>query len=559
MGATMSDSMYEFLRSGRKGKAVDLEKLSRYTVDNDRWDRRDFDRLLTQIPELSAARHRLAQNVAGDCGYDEGADALWMLYKINPELLEDFAIRPSRLVNKRVNEELEKLAPYLNVRRWTQGEPVGAALAFEKMEPDIEILYDRLHEELEKQKEYEEAVQKAIEAAQDELTAQEMIDQWLDAQPEPEPSEGDEDGQGTPIEIPAELQAALDQARQEAAQAQARAEQTLEDLQAALDGIAPEIRQSLSEAAQKANEYLDTLNSMSQSWGQEFADLMRLPAARRLELAKKLNTPKFAQMSKLIGPFTREAIAENKRKVTNTPEEIVDLTFGDDLPRVIPPELARFDLEETELLFLKDLVEHNLVQYEMKGFEKLARGGIIYCHDGSGSMGSPSQREIWAKAIGLALLHVARKQKRSFYGIQFGSPGQIRVDDFRDTRKLTPEKVIDFAEFFFGGGTCFQTPLTHAMEILKRENAEFGAVQSDIVFATDGQAPISEQFMRNFKELQHKLDCKVWGVAIAAGESGNPREAGLQREPLNTLCDGKVATIQSLLNAKDLKDVFRGI
>ena len=902
-----SESLNHWLQeSKRKPKPTDLEKLSRYTVDNDRWDRRDFDRLLKQIPELSSARRQLADNIAGEMGYDEGADAMWMLYKISPDLLEDFDIRPSRLVNKRVNAEFEKLPQYLNVRRWTQGEPVGAALAFEKLEPDIEVLYDRIMPEVEEQqKQYEQALQDALQAQQDELTADEMIKQWLDAQEDGD-EEGDEQGQDGPS-IPAELQAALDQARQEAADAQQRAQGALEDLQAALDGVSPDIRQALAEGLEKANEYLDQLNSMSHSWGQELADLMRLPAAKRLELAKKLNTPKFQEMSKLIGPFTREALAENKRKITKTPEEIVNLTFGDDLPRVIPPELARLDFEETEWMFLKDFTQKNLVQYEMQGIEKLARGGIIYCHDGSGSM--EGQREIWAKAIGLALLHVARKQKRSFYGIQFGSTNQIRIDDFRDTRKLTPEKVIDFAEYFYGGGpleknqrvatptgwktisslkpgdqvcgsdgkptevlgvfpqgildvyrmtfsdgatvlcdkthrwtvwdnggrtkktitvermldnglfrdysgrysqqpdyrqvrfripianavetvervlpldpylvgyllgdgsmgsgspsiTCaetdqgwrevlpegvqvrnvekrigfcpiyqlttgqrgtsrpgcnpvteglrglglwgltdddkfipdeylwgsidqrwsllqglldsdgsydkpgraefssisrkliegmvhlvqslgglakiskrtvrdnerplwrvqvmlnskkppfrlkrkatlwknrtrlirsivkiersisteavcikvaandglfltegfavthntdFQAPLRHAMDIMKKENAEFGAVQSDVVFATDGQAPISDAFMRNLKELQHKLDFCVWGVAISAGVSANPREAGLTLEPLRTLCDGKVATVHSLLNAKDLKAVFRGV
>lgn len=526
----------------RRDKPEDLEKLSRYTIDNDRWDRRDFDRLLKQQPELSSARHKLAENIAGELGYDEGADALWLLYKINPQLLDDFSIRPSRLLNKRINEAMLDLDQYSSLRRWTRGEQVASALAFEKIEPYLEVLYDRMREQLEQQQRYEDAITEAGRARTEAQTADEILEQWLDDNPDADPTD----------ETLVNLQQVSEDANEKAERAEQTAADEFTELEASLDAAVPDIQDSVGVALDKANDYLDTLNNMAQGWGQELRDLTRLPADRRLELAKRLNTPKFAQMSKLIGPFTREALAENKRKVVVIPEEIVDLTFGDDLPRVIPPELAKLDLEETEILFLKDMVEKRLVQYEMKGFEKIARGGIIYCHDGSGSMAG--EREIWAKAVGLALLHVARKQKRSFYGIQFGGPNQIRIDDFRDTRNITPEKVIDFAEYFYGGGTDFQAPLRHAMDILKREHDENGAVQADIVFATDGQAHITPEFMSQLKDLQKKLDFKVWGIAIGTGGVNEVR-----REPLNTLCDGRVASIQSLLNAKDIRDIFRGI
>ena len=562
----MTDSLDPFLRESQIKKPQDLEKLSRHTVDHDRWDWRDFNRLLKQMPELNAARTRLAEDIAGDLGYDEGADAFFMLHKINPERLPDYEIRPTRLLNARVNEELEKLSEYQNVRRWTMGEQVGAALAFEKMEPDIAALYSRLQNEIEKQQELEEKLKELAKAQQDEQSVEEMIQQWMEENKEEEPPPEGESEEGQPVPgqgqgqpIPANLQEALGAARAARQAAEQEAQQAQRELMDALDAATPEIRDRMQEAAKKADEYLDNLNSMAQSWGQELTDLMRLPAEKRLELAQRLNTPKFQAMAKLIGPFQREALADNARKVVQIPEEITDVTTGDDIPRVIPSELAKFDMEETEILFLKDLTQKNLVQYEMKGTEKIARGGIIYIHDGSGSM--EGQREIWAKGMGLALLAIARKQKRSFYGIQFGSTNQIRVDDFRDTRKLTPERVIDFAEFFYGGGTDFQAPLKHAMDILKREHAEDGAVRHDIVFVTDGCAGVTDAFMKEFKELQRKLDARVYGIAVAAGPSGNPYEAGLQSEPLRTICDGRVATIDKILNAKDgdLKKIFRSI
>ncbi len=524
-------------------KPLDLEALARYTVDNDRWDRKDFELTLKNQPEISKARKKLATNIAGELGYDEGADAYWLLRKVNPELQEDYDIRPSRLLNKRVNEQVMELPDFPNVRRWTVGDPIASALAFEKMEPDIERLYDQMEEQMEKQKEYEQALQEALAAQQDALSAQEMLDQWM---------EKNEDNEEADEQEQEQLEQAAQAAQEKADDAQDAAGEALSELEASINGMSSQIQGTMGDALAKANEYMETINNMSQAWGSEPGELMRLPAEKRMELAKKLGTEKFRRMAQLIGPSIREAFAEQKRKYIYTPAEIVDLTLGDHIPRLIPSELVKIGIPELEDLFIKDLLERRLVEYEMRDIEKIARGGIIYIHDGSGSM--QGDREIWAKAIGLAFLHVARKQKRSFYGIQFGSRGQIRIDDFRDTRKLDPNKVIDFAEYFYNGGTDFESPLTHAMEILKRENEEFGAIQSDIVFVTDGCAMISPQFMTSLKQLQTKLDATIWGISIGIGGRDETR-----REPLNELCDGKVASLKTLLNATDIKDIFRAM
>lgn len=548
---------------------VDLEKKSRYSVKADRWDMAAFERILASQSELATARQKLATNIAGEMGLDEGADAFWLLAKVYPTLADDPDIRPSRLLNKRVNEELVNLTEYKSVRRWTEGDPIASALAFEKLEPYIEPLYDKLQKEKEKQDEYEEKLKQAMAAASEQKTADEMLQEYLDAQPEE--GEGDEEGEGEGDPEGDALRAAAAQAQANAQGAADSAAQALADFQQSMDGRTGEIQGELAKGLNEADQHLEMLNNMSIAWGSEPGDLMRLPAERRIELARRLNTPKFANMSRLIGPMIRDAFAEQKRKVVHTREEIVDLETGDDLPRVVATEWARLSTsEETELLFFKDLAMQNLVQYQMKGFEKIARGGIIYCHDGSGSM--QGDREVWAKAVGLALLHVARRQKRSFYGIQFGSRGsydhktkkcrgEIRVDDFSDTKQLDADKVIDFAEFFFNGGTDFVSPLNAALQILQAQYDEFGGVQADIVFATDGCAGLTDDWMRTFKEVQRKLDFKVWGIKIA-GIGGEGRYRGLDEtagEPLNTLCDGKVATLSSILNSADIRSVFGGL
>lgn len=538
-------------------KRDNLERLSRYSVRNDRWDLKTFEQLLAQQPSVSATRKKLADNIAGEMGYDEIADLIWLMLKVTPEMADKPDVRPSRHVNHRVNEEVIRLPSLANLRRFTLGDPIATVQAVEEIEPEVETVYDRLREAIKRQEQYEQALRDLLEAREEQRTAEQILEQWLQKEEDEDEqggeAEGEGKGQGGEEEQERLEQAAAD-ARDKTDGADQAAADALANLEAALNGAAGEIQGQMNSALQKAADSQEAIQTMAETWGTDPGSLRRLPAKERIRLARKLGTPKFRQMAALIGPMFRLADAEQKRKVVYTPEEIYDLGLGDDIPRVIPPELARLDLgDEVELLFWKDFHEKHLVQYEMKGFEKIALGGIIYCHDGSGSMSG--EREMWAKAVGLALLHIARKQKRSFYGIQFGSASEIRIDDFRDTKNITPDRVIDFAEYFFHGGTNFEAPLRKAQEILKREHAEFGAVRSDIVFATDGQAPISRQFMEAFKELQRKLEVRVWGIAIA--EKGSFSE--VQKEPLNELCDGKVATIKTIVDGTDLKDMFRGL
>lgn len=202
------------------------------------------------------------------------------------------------------------------------------------------------------------------------------------------------------------------------------------------------------------------------------------------------------------------------------------------------------------------------------------RNGTVYftgnCGDGSGSMGG--DREIWAKAVGLALQQIAYKQQRSFTGVHFGSPNEYVTFEFDKAtggawvegeggsygnKQEYPrewyeriEAVMFFAELFFNSGTDFVTPLTVCLEKLQAQYAEFGAVKGDIVFVTDGQCGVDDSWMKEFKAEQARLGFRVWGIII----DGMP-----QSEPLNEICDGHVWSIGDLLNGSDVADIFREI
>lgn len=419
----------------------------------------------------------------------------------------------------------------------TQGDDIGSALAVNSIEPDLEDLYKTLEEETKQANALDQLLSQLAGAEGEKKDLDELFDEWT----------ADEDPDKEPVDWNEKFKEAQEKIDQLADQA----EKDAKALEEALDAAQSQIKSAVKETIAKANDAVENSNNMAESWGLEPGELQRMPAERRIELSKKMQSPKFQRIAELFGPMKCLAFSEQRRKVNYAPEEVYDIELGSDLEKVLLVEKLKLRHPTLKLLFMKDLVEQRLPQYKMRGFEKVGKGGIIYCMDSSGSM--MGEREIWAKAVGLCLLRVARKQKRPFYAINFSGPRQMHCMDFSGNSpetEISPDRVIEFAEIFYGGGTDFVTPLTKALELLNREHSATGALKSDIVFATDGMCGVSEDFMKHFEEEQKRLDFKVWGINIG----GNVAD-----EPLARIADGRVASIKSLTSGSSVREVFGGL
>lgn len=535
----MADFMKDYMRK-RRGNP---NSKSRFTIDFDKYDHQDVQRLLREMPDFAAYREKLSESAAEDLAYDVWQDLYLSLWKVDPEALPDSAIRATHLINRFVMDEAQKLPDHTELRNWTMGDDIGAALACNALEPDMETIYDRLEEEVKKAQELQEMLQQMAQNEQEQHDLDQMMKDWTEQNPDGE--EGEEQKNWNER---------MQQLQEQMQQMEGQADQAAEELRNMLNNARGSVKEVLQQGMEKAKNDAETISSMAESWGMDPGSLHRLPAAERMAMAQRLNNPKFKKIAELFGPMKRLAFTEQRRKVNYAPEEIFDVELGNNLRRVLPAELLRLADDDRDITFFKDYSQKKLLQYQMRGYERVAKGGIIYCHDGSGSMSG--EREVWAKAVGLCLLHIARKQKRPFYAIQFGSgsygnrPAEIRIDDFRDPQNITPEKVIDFAEFFFGGGTDFMTPLNHAVAILNEEYTKEGRIKSDIVFATDGMCGVTDPWLEEFRKAQEKIGFTVWGIVIGGGRTD---------EPLSTICSGKVASINTLVNGENVRDIFGGI
>lgn len=355
------------------------------------------------------------------------------------------------------------------------------------------------------------------------------------------------DGEGEP-EVPEDMQKQQSDAADKVDDLEEQVAEAMVEMEKSLDRVGSEtriqMRNPLNNAAKEAADLADT----AAAWGVEPGELRRMDAQERLKLAKKLNTPYFRKIADIFGPMKNMMWAEQKRRVEWAKEEIHDVTIGSDIGRLLPQEMLNLSNPVTKQDFFRRHAEGKLLQYEMRGEIPLSRGGIIFCEDGSGSM--EGEKELWAKGVMLCLLHLARKQKRPFHLIHFGSPGQVQVISFENPSDYSFDKIVEAAELFFNGGTDFHTPMNEALEILRSQFSKLGHVKSDIVFCTDDQCYVDAKFMHEFLAESERLQFTTYGIAITHHA---PEADGA----LATMSEGKVVQVKDLLSGEDVREIFR--
>lgn len=90
---------------------------------------------------------------------------------------------------------------------------------------------------------------------------------------------------------------------------------------------------------------------LMRAWGVGSGELERMPYARRARLAERLRAGRLARWAELIGRFRQMADGERARKVESATGELVGVTLGDDLSRLIPSELANLGLPGLRAVF----------------------------------------------------------------------------------------------------------------------------------------------------------------------------------------------------------------
>jgi uncharacterized protein with von Willebrand factor type A (vWA) domain len=483
-------------------------------LESDNYDRRAWRELglsASSIGELIESGEKLVPHFGALL-----QDLFFGLFKYNLVWLKPDAVRRSAILNRTI---LEKLLPspgfeMLKTRTLLEedkaviaalvlGDQVLELVRSEKLINRREMLdlFDLEHQE-----------QNLAEAAAALKNAAELAEQQ--AERKPDSAEGEP---GADADLKKKIDDLKDAAARAAQVSEARLNQKARLFEDQLKhGDHSELKRMQLRSAQLAYE-IDRVAQDSHDFSLEFGQGGRQSAAERLELSRHLaRNKKIGELARLVGRFKQDAHAIRRKTLDRGVAEAYDIERGSDLGRLIPSELLAMHHRGLRADFMRRLLEGAVLQYRLRADEQKGKGPMIVCIDVSSSM--QGDKELWAKAVSLTLMDIARRQRRLFRAVLFSSgPETLRVLDLNHRRRYQPElaKVLEMAEYFPGGGTDFQAPIDAAVELLDDRKLKRG----DIVVITDGECQVAPEWLAALRQRKDELKFAILSVLVDVGAS----------------------------------------
>jgi uncharacterized protein with von Willebrand factor type A (vWA) domain len=317
----------------------------------------------------------------------------------------------------------------------------------------------------------------------------------------------------------------------------------LEEQKKRIENFEMRLQNLTRSALSRASEIVEEAERELMEWGASMGIPQEKPVGEKLDLAARLfKNEKLRKLSLMVGSLKEEMLSSRRRLWSKRGAEVYDIAIGDDLGRVIPSELVFLRHRVLKRDFLKRFVEEKLLQYYLR--EERGRGPLVVCVDGSSSM--EGSKELWSKGVCLTLLDIAKRQRRKFVVIVFsskGSPLRVFGSDVKEGWGMKEKDIIEFADYFPGGGTDFEDPLDKALEFLRQSKFRRG----DIVFITDGECDVRGDWLEGFLKEKKRLNFKVFSILIDL--TGRESQESLRR------FSDKITAI-SRLTSKDARDIF---
>lgn len=271
-----------------------------------------------------------------------------------------------------------------------------------------------------------------------------------------------------------------------------------------------DLDRAIHKAMEDTADEFDELDGLRKGIGLEDGQWQQMTAERRIAILDKLRTPQMKVLSEIVGRMKKFAMSMQAQKIIDAPEEAFDVETGDDIRRLLRSEYVYLGQDETKPIFYSKFMEKELLQYKLRGRENAGKGPIFVCIDKSYSMsGDPFN---WAMAVAEALRRICFEQKRDYYATFFGTNNDRHRFDF-EKGETDFDKVLEFLQAVANGGTQFDGVLTEALERTE-EYGKRGAEKADIVFITDGQAHLTEEWIEDFNKRRTEHGTRVFSVFI---------------------------------------------
>ncbi|MFK4472598.1 uncharacterized protein with von Willebrand factor type A (vWA) domain [Paenibacillus sp. RC73] len=288
---------------------------------------------------------------------------------------------------------------------------------------------------------------------------------------------------------------------------QGASQQAAEALSAALSQNGKTLSRMLSQAAQEAMEAKENVQSLlgGMQAGSGDSELKKVPLKDQLLLAEKLSRDK--KLREIAAWAGRMKVIANRKQRSKHKDSTSrnGIRLGKDIEQLLPMELGSYASPISKMDFLRRYAEGQTLQYDTKGHEQLGKGPIILCLDQSGSM---RNQDTISKGFALALMSIARKQRRDFAWIPFSTYASDPI--IYERGKMGVQDMIQLATVFLNGGTRFTSPLEKAADVIKQSRFN----QADIIFVTDGESRVNDEFLNTWSELREKKGFSVLSLLL---------------------------------------------
>lgn len=502
----------------------EIKRDQQTSVQADSFDQVSWEILRDTLPAIQESIEDLRQ----DHDYVAPAyeDLFNLLHQGDPLFKDRRTMQEGYDVNHEMLSSLAATDEFQTLRENTVHDEWGTAFAMLSLGDDLRDRFDQV----------KEARKAREEAAAQAKAAQQQLQMQIDNAGK---QGADDVAQAVQIEQAIQAVQQADAALDQAAQAEAQA--------------AAEAGEQMAQAAQQANEDLEDENGRCAAYGMGQGELQKMPWNERRALTRKLDQHKLKALAKLVGQFRQTGDAERRKKVKHAPSVIVDVKPGNDLHNLIDEEYLKLAVPELEDLFWQGYAERQLLEFEHRGPDKLGQGPIIVVCDESGSMSAAvdaegNTREMWSKALSMALVDQAKRGKRDFIYIGFSSGNSLYEKRFNNG--VAPlDEVIEFVQHFYGGGTNYIPPLTRARNIID-EYAKAGRPKPDIVFITDDDCSVPDYFVEEWQATKADLDMTCYGIQVGVTRTSNA---------MHRLCDKTILLTRLNSNPTGMQELFRTI
>ena len=432
-------------------------------------------------------------------------DIFLSLYKYKAVVLPETQMHISTRMNREIIKRLINTPEYISLRQNCRLDQFNAAFGTEIIAREaLEILKEAMQKvkDFQKQKQAMDDLMKKEQEIDDLLQEMEDIDDLL--------QQAKRSGNAAQAAQLAQEYAGKEMSVQQAQALANKIAQECDDLVDGSDDIAKQVCQVITPALTAAGNEVAEVSQLCAAWGLGEGEKCRVAFQSKKDAAERIrHSPHLRKLTDIIGRFKESAITEQKKKAKHGAVEIKSVTTGNKIQDALPSDRMNLCNEVTKKDFYRRYSEHGLLQYSKEANKQKNKGPIIVCVDTSGSMSG--DREIWSKALTVGVMEIAQMQKRDFacilYSDRADEPIIIRKDE------ISPNKVIKCAEEFHGGGTDFQSPLEKAMQLINESTFK----DADILFITDGDCSVSDNFLRKYKSVKEEKEFKTLGVLVDMG------------------------------------------